>query len=177
MLKNITIIAGILVVILVILYVFVKIVQPSPPQTIDDTYFQTLEYFTASELYEMREGVTRLIYQHLFSLINTTDAQDYLTDFLSSIGRTTGWIEKTNGGWTLLWTENQYGHFANHHINDDAQHIIIYELKSPHNSYAAGDTFTWIISPEDKIHTSDNNTIGLEKELSQQPAEKIPTIN
>jgi len=169
MLKNVSIIFGVFLVILVVLYAFVKIVQPSPPIVSEDTYFQTLRYFTSSELYEIREEDTRLLHQHLFSMIKTSDAQKYLSDFLGATGRTTGWIEKTNGGWTLLWTEDRYGHFANHHIGEDAQHILIYELMRPHDSYLAGDTFTWTVSSEGKIQTSDNKTIGLEKELSQQP--------
>lgn len=167
MLKNITIIFGVFLAILVLLYAFVKIVQPGPPTASEDTYFQTLRYFTSGEMYEMRAEDTRLLHQHLLSMTKTTDAQEYLADFLGATGRTTGWIEKTNGGWTLLWTEDRYGHFANHHIGEDAQHIIIYELVRPHNSYLAGDTFTWTVSSEGGIQTSDNQTISLEKELSQ----------
>ena len=177
MLKNVSIIFGIFLVILVVLYAFAKIVQPSPPIISEDTYFQTLRYFTNSELYEMREEDTRLLHQHLFSLTKTSNAQNYFSDFLEATGRTTGWIEKTNGGWTLLWTENRYGHFANHHISEDAQHIIIYELMIPHDSYLTGDTFTWTVSSEGKIQTSDNNTIRLEKELSHQPAGTVPAVN
>ena len=177
MLKNASIIFGIFLVILVVLYAFAKIVQPSPQIVSEDTYFQTLRYFTNSELYEMREEDTRLLHQHLFSLTKTSDAQNYFSDFLRATGRTTGWVEKTNGGWTLLWTENRYGRFANHHISEDAQHIIIYELMIPHDSYLVGDTFTWTVSSKGKIQASDNNTIRLEKELSQQSAVTVQAVN